>query len=86
MQVEHVERPIDNFVQLFISPHRNSQQLLASSLSVYLRMYIYMLSKSQVSEALHEVSRAITSEPWKSKKQTLVPNSTALICLTSCEA
>ena len=25
----------------------------------------------------HDVSRAITSEPWKSEKQTLVANSTA---------
>ena len=32
---------------------RSAQQLLASSLSFYLRMYICTLSKSQVSEALH---------------------------------
>ena len=28
---------------------------------------------------VHDVSSAITSEPWKSEKQTLVANSTALL-------
>ena len=67
----------------------SAQQLLASSFSFYQRMYICTLSNSQVSEAphvaqfpfVHDVSRAITSEPSKSKKKTLVANSTAF-CLT----
>ena len=29
MQVEHVERPINNFVQVFISPHSNYWQVVA---------------------------------------------------------
>ena len=48
-------------------------------------MYIYKLSKLQVSEVLHvaqfpfvpDVSCTITSKPLKSEKQTLVANSTA---------
>ena len=51
MQVEHVERPIDNFVQVFISPHSNYWQVALAS--TYLCMYICTLSKLQVSEALH---------------------------------
>ena len=55
VQVEHVKRLIDNFVQVFISPQVAAivHQLLASSLSFYQRMYICTLNKSQVSEALH---------------------------------
>jgi len=51
VQVEHVERPIDNFVQVFISPHSNYWQV---ALAFYLRMYRGIsVRKSQISEALH---------------------------------
>ena len=75
------------------------QQLLASSLSFYLRMSICTptLCKPQVSEVphvaqfpfVHDFSRANTSEPSKHKKQTLVANFSGnlhSICLTFCEA
>ena len=63
----------------------SAQQLIASSLSLYLRMYICTVSEPKVSEAprtaqlpfVHDVGRANTSEPSKSEKQTLVANSTA---------
>ena len=57
MQLEHVEWLI-NCVQVFISPlvaaivHNNYHQV---ALGFYLRKYIRMLSKSQVSESLHIV-------------------------------
>ena len=83
-----VERPIDNFVRVFIG-HQvaatgSAQQLLASSLSFYLCMYICILSKSQVSEmhTLHNfpfIPDANTSEQLKSEEQTLVANSTAFL-------
>ena len=54
VQVEHVERPNDSFVQVFISPQvyscHSTQQLLGSSLSFYLCMYICTL---KVYGALH---------------------------------
>ena len=62
---------------------QSAQQLLASSLSFYLCMYICTLSKSQVSEAPHvarfplRIANTNTSEPSKSEKQTLVANCTA---------
>ena len=34
VQVEHVERPIDNFVQVFISPHSNYWQVALASIYV----------------------------------------------------
>ena len=63
-------------------PSDSPQQLLASSFSFYLHMYICTLSEPQVSEAPHVPLRtrhqsASTSEPSKSKKQTLVTNSAA---------
>ena len=73
---------------------QSAQQLIASSLSLYLRMYFctvseLKVSEPKVSEAPHvaqlpfvHVSRTNTSEPSKSEKQTLVANSTAFNCLT----
>ena len=55
MQVEHVERLIDNCVQVFISPlvaaivHSSYWQVTLASI------YICMPCKSQVSESLHIV-------------------------------
>jgi len=34
MQVEHVERPINKFVQIFISPHSNYWQVALASIYV----------------------------------------------------
>ena len=82
MQVEHVERPINKFVQIFISPHSNYWQVALASIYVCIsvcwasRKFLrrYMLHNFPF---IHDVSHAITSEPWKSEKQTLVTNSTA---------
>ena len=91
VQVEHDERPIDNFVQVFISPqvaaivHSNYQQVALAFIYVW---YICTLSKAQVPGALHVAqfplcaqcqSCTITSEPSKSEKQTLLANSTAFV-------
>ena len=80
MQVEHVERPIDNYWQV----------ALASIYSVH--MYIFTLSKSQVSEVLH-----VAQYPLRTRRQSHY-NLRAMeeqeanfsgelysICLTSCE-
>ena len=48
-------KPIDNCTGIYqpSGSCHSAQQLLASSLSFYLHMYICTLSKSQVSEVLH---------------------------------
>ena len=52
MQVEHVERPIDNFVQVFISPHSNYWQVALASICVCI---------SVRSEALH-IAKGVACE------------------------
>ena len=88
VQVEHVEKPIDKFVQVFISPqvaaivHSNYWQVALAS--IYVCISVRWASRKFLRHyTLHnfpfipDVSRAIISEPLKSKKQTLVANSTA---------
>ena len=63
----------------------SAPQLLASSLSFYLRMYNLYAKRAAVSDChtlhnfpfVHDISHANTSKPSKSEKKTLVANSAA---------
>ena len=68
VQVEHVERPINNLVQVFISPqvaaivHSKYWQVVLAS--IYIIMYICTLSKSQVSEMLQIAQFPLRTQRW----------------------
>ena len=75
VQVDLVERPIDNFVQVFISLHSIYWQVALAS--TYICISVCWASRKFLRRYtlhnfpfVHDVSRAITSEPWKSEKQS----------------
>ena len=77
-----VGRSIDNFVQVFISPQVDAivKQPSASSLSSYLCLYFYKLSKPQVSEGILD---KCSEETWR----ILVSRDTVkgVACNTTCQ-
>ena len=68
VQVKHVERPINNLVQVFISPQVaaivHSKYWQVALASIYIIMYICTLSKSQVSQVLQIAQFPLRTRRW----------------------
>ena len=90
MQVKHVKRPIDNFVQVFISTHNNYCQVALAS--IYLCISVHWASRNFF-EALHVAQfplhtwRQLRFYLWAMEEREANFNGKLhSICLTSCEA
>ena len=80
MQVGKPDRQVSKGIYRPSGSYHSAQQLLASSISFYLHMYIFVkfLRRHMLHNFhfVHGISCANISEPSKSEKQTLMANST----------